>query len=102
MKTEALQKLCFNEATYENHRPDLVTMQHKHNQGCPFFIGQAGLRTLQMYSETYASSSDIIITFVQFLLGKIKIVQQVPAKFQSIKLVKVQSEVLKLSRKKTD
>jgi len=55
-----------------------------------------------MYSETHASSSDIIITFVQFLLDKIKIVQQVPAKFQSIKFVKVQSEVLKLSQKKKD
>jgi hypothetical protein len=42
MKTEALQKSCFNEATYENQRPDLLTMQHKHNQGCLFFTGQAG------------------------------------------------------------
>jgi hypothetical protein len=86
-KTEALQKLCFNEATYENHRPDLLTMKHKRNQGCLFFTGQVGLCTLQMYSKTHASSSDIIITFVQFLLAKIKIVQQVPAKFQSIESV---------------
>jgi hypothetical protein len=28
MKTEALQKLYFNEATYENQRTDLSTMQH--------------------------------------------------------------------------
>lgn len=100
METEAMQKLYVNEATYEHHTTDLLTMQCKHNQDCLFFTGQVGLRTLQTKSETHTSSSDIIITFVQ-LLAKIKIVQQVPAKFQSIKFVKVQSEVLKLSWKKT-
>jgi len=88
MKTEALQKLYFNEATYKNQRTDLSTMQHKHKQDCLFFTGQVGLCTLQMYPETHTSSSDIIITFVQFLLAKITIVQQVPAKFQSIKLLR--------------
>jgi hypothetical protein len=55
-----------------------------------------------VYSEPAPSSSDIIITFVQFLLVKIKTVQQAPAKFQSMKFVKVQSEVPKLSWKKRD